>query len=161
MTLSCNLLSVVHSFSVVNCKLWTVCFCSMFLTPSYWASAPACCMKTKLACSSPLTYRPCGLMDKASDFESEDCRFESCHGRIIFLVEFKFFDCLYFRLSFRVLIEFIFFYFLSEVCFFRFFLNWFPRFFPSDFLPSKYFFCNIVKCSRLIRTKITLTPAHH
>ena len=24
---------------------------------------------------------PCGLMDKASDFGSEDCRFESCHGR--------------------------------------------------------------------------------
>jgi hypothetical protein len=28
---------------------------------------------------------PCGLMDKASDFESEDCRFESCHGRWLFL----------------------------------------------------------------------------
>ncbi|KAJ0182133.1 hypothetical protein K1T71_002855 [Dendrolimus kikuchii] len=25
---------------------------------------------------------PCGLMDKASDFGSEDCRFESCHGRV-------------------------------------------------------------------------------
>ena len=24
---------------------------------------------------------PCGLMDKASDFGSEDCKFESCHGR--------------------------------------------------------------------------------
>ena len=24
---------------------------------------------------------PCGLMDKASDFGSEDCRFESCQGR--------------------------------------------------------------------------------
>ena len=24
-------------------------------------------------------------MDKASDFESEDCRFESCQGRIFFL----------------------------------------------------------------------------
>ena len=23
---------------------------------------------------------PCGLMDKASDFESEDCEFESRHG---------------------------------------------------------------------------------
>ena len=23
----------------------------------------------------------CGLMDKASDFGSEDCRFESCRGR--------------------------------------------------------------------------------
>ena len=26
--------------------------------------------------------RPCGLMDKASDFGSEDCRFESCQGRV-------------------------------------------------------------------------------
>ena len=25
--------------------------------------------------------RVCGLMDKASDFGSEDCRFESCHDR--------------------------------------------------------------------------------
>ena len=25
--------------------------------------------------------RACGLMDKASDFGSEDCRFESCHAR--------------------------------------------------------------------------------
>ena len=25
--------------------------------------------------------RPCGLMDKAPDFGSGDCRFESCHGR--------------------------------------------------------------------------------
>lgn len=25
---------------------------------------------------------PCGLMDKASDFWSEDCRFKSCHGRV-------------------------------------------------------------------------------
>ena len=28
--------------------------------------------------------RPCGLMDKAPDFGSGDCRFESCHGRNIF-----------------------------------------------------------------------------
>ena len=26
--------------------------------------------------------RPCGLMDKAPDFGSGDCRFESCHGRV-------------------------------------------------------------------------------
>ena len=26
---------------------------------------------------------PCGLMDKAPDFGSGDCRFESCHGRVI------------------------------------------------------------------------------
>lgn len=29
---------------------------------------------------------PRGLMDKASDFESEDCRFESCRGRLIFVI---------------------------------------------------------------------------
>ena len=28
------------------------------------------------------TERPCGLMDKAPDFGSGDCRFESCHGRL-------------------------------------------------------------------------------
>ena len=28
--------------------------------------------------------RPCGPMDKASDFGSEDCRFESCQGRFSF-----------------------------------------------------------------------------
>ena len=28
--------------------------------------------------------RPCGLMDKAPDFGSGDCRFESCHGRSLF-----------------------------------------------------------------------------
>ena len=28
--------------------------------------------------------RPCGLMDKAPDFGSGDCRFESCHGRYLF-----------------------------------------------------------------------------
>ena len=27
----------------------------------------------------------CGLMDKASDFGSEDCRFESCHARKLFI----------------------------------------------------------------------------
>ena len=27
--------------------------------------------------------RLCGLMDKAPDFGSGDCRFESCHGRYI------------------------------------------------------------------------------
>ena len=29
--------------------------------------------------------RPCGLMDKAPDFGSGDCRFESCHGQQFFL----------------------------------------------------------------------------
>ena len=32
--------------------------------------------------------RTCGLMDKASDFGSEDCRFESCHVRQHFFYEF-------------------------------------------------------------------------
>ena len=32
---------------------------------------------------------PCGLMDKASDFGSEDCRFESCHGRYFFKKFFR------------------------------------------------------------------------
>ena len=27
---------------------------------------------------------PCGLMDKAPDFGSGDCRFESCHGRTFY-----------------------------------------------------------------------------
>ena len=30
-----------------------------------------------------LEDRPRGPMDKAPDFESGDCRFESCHGRSI------------------------------------------------------------------------------
>jgi hypothetical protein len=32
---------------------------------------------------SCIIKRPCGLMDKAPDFESGDCRFESCQGRIL------------------------------------------------------------------------------
>ncbi len=38
-----------------------------------------------LICSRQKSYHeyvwPRGLMDKASDFGSEDCRFESCRGR--------------------------------------------------------------------------------
>jgi hypothetical protein len=39
--------------------------------------------------NAPRTHGPAGLMVKASDFESEDCRFESCVGlsRIIVFVE--------------------------------------------------------------------------
>ena len=44
-------------------------------------------------CGHPLIHkapakqaRPCGLMDKAPDFGSGDCRFESCHGRFLLLV---------------------------------------------------------------------------
>ena len=40
--------------------------------------------RLKSTVSGTFTYRPCGLMDKASDFGSEDCRFESCHGRDFF-----------------------------------------------------------------------------
>ena len=38
--------------------------------------------------------RPCGLMDKAPDFGSGDCRFESCHGRL-FLVSQDALDVMY------------------------------------------------------------------
>ena len=34
--------------------------------------------------------RPCGLMDKAPDFGSGDCRFESCHGRYLFCLNDSF-----------------------------------------------------------------------
>jgi hypothetical protein len=37
--------------------------------------------------------RSCGAMDNASDYESEDCRFESCQNRLKFLVET---GCIYF-----------------------------------------------------------------
>ena len=30
---------------------------------------------------------PCGLMDKALDFESRDCGFESRHGRFLIIVK--------------------------------------------------------------------------
>ena len=30
---------------------------------------------------------PCGPTDKASDYESGDCRFESCQGQSFFVVE--------------------------------------------------------------------------
>ena len=33
--------------------------------------------------------RPCGLMDKAPDFGSGDCRFESCHGRLFLVSQDK------------------------------------------------------------------------
>ena len=51
-----------------------------------------CCKKTFVILSNIKIYiksadclhsRSCGLMDKASDFGSEDCRFESCHGLLI------------------------------------------------------------------------------
>lgn len=37
--------------------------------------------------AQPLS-RPCSSMDRISDFGSEGCRFESCHGRIFFFVFF-------------------------------------------------------------------------
>jgi hypothetical protein len=46
-----------------------------------------CCsaanMDTEQTALSDAQPRPCGPMDKASDFGSEDCRFESCQGRIL------------------------------------------------------------------------------
>ena len=41
-----------------------------------------------------INIRPCGLMDKAPDFGSGDCRFESCHGRL-FLVSQDALDVMY------------------------------------------------------------------
>ena len=32
------------------------------------------------ACVIPSRYRLCSLMDKAFDYESKDCRFESCQS---------------------------------------------------------------------------------
>ena len=43
------------------------------------------CTVYKLVKVTDLVHiRPCGLMDKAPDFGSGDCRFESCHGRFLF-----------------------------------------------------------------------------
>ena len=42
-------------------------------------------------------HRPCGLMAKASDFGSEDCRFKSCQGRVSFF--FFFFSSLYIHMK--------------------------------------------------------------
>ena len=39
-----------------------------------------------------ISIRPCGLMDKAPDFGSGDCRFESCHGRSFWFC-FLLFQC--------------------------------------------------------------------
>ena len=37
-----------------------------------------------LEITHPYKIGSCGLMEKASGFESEDCRFESCHDRYFF-----------------------------------------------------------------------------
>ena len=39
------------------------------------------CMDACLSFNCASIKRPCGLMDKAPDFGSGDCRFESCQGR--------------------------------------------------------------------------------
>ena len=44
--------------------------------------------------------RSCGLMDKASDFGSEDCRFESCHDRYFYFNQGYIELCTYLRLIF-------------------------------------------------------------
>ena len=38
--------------------------------------------------------RPRGATDNASDYESEDCRFESCRGRKTFLINFAAIPCI-------------------------------------------------------------------
>ena len=50
--------------------------------------------------------RPCGPMDKASDYGSGDSRFESWQGRILFslfLKGFSFFSFLFFYISFHII----------------------------------------------------------
>ena len=44
-----------------------------------WSPCPACC------CLEVQDW-PCGPTDKASDYESGDCRFESCQGQYFFCV---------------------------------------------------------------------------
>ena len=71
-------------------------------TSGLWAqhasTAPLCCAaasgkfrtcakRNSISCNSfasqSIVTRSCGLMDKASDFGSGDCRFESCHDRFV------------------------------------------------------------------------------
>ena len=52
------------------------------------------CLKQTLGAGPPgqssthTQLGPCGLMDKAPDFGSGDCRFESCHGRTFYHFQF-------------------------------------------------------------------------
>lgn len=50
-------------------------------------------MDTEQSALSNAQSRPCGPMDKASDFGSEDCRFESCQGRILINVRHETSHC--------------------------------------------------------------------
>ena len=47
-----------------------------------WSPCPACC------CLEVQDW-PCGPTDKASDYESGDCRFESCQGQYFWRVQQK------------------------------------------------------------------------
>ena len=58
--------------SIVHSESWLAC-CNRFCNSVY----------TLCSYTSHFYSRPCGLMDKAPDFGSGDCRFESCHGRFI------------------------------------------------------------------------------
>ena len=56
-----------------------------------------------------LATRPRGLTDKASDFESEDCEFESRRGQfftVVFNLESFNFDCLFVKSWFTVSFKF-------------------------------------------------------
>ena len=53
--------------------------------PSLSLPLPPLSPSVSLSLSLPVSQRPCGLMDKAPDFGSGDCRFESCHGHNLYI----------------------------------------------------------------------------
>ena len=87
---------------VVRCWLWCWCpssarhgdiSCSGAGPPRSCVELQACLKQTLGAgppgqSSSHTQLGPCGLMDKAPDFGSGDCRFESCHGRTFYHFQF-------------------------------------------------------------------------
>ena len=54
------------------------CGANMYCAAMYCAAVPGRNLETKLV------VWPCGPTDKASDYESGDCRFESCQGQLFF-----------------------------------------------------------------------------
>ena len=61
----------------------TNCDIKIFVRESFWIFQPRVKWVKYLVniyCTTE-QLRPCGLMDKAPDFGSGDCMFESCHGR--------------------------------------------------------------------------------
>ena len=58
----------------------TNCDTIIFLGSRCFNASELCQYEAVTHCNAE-QLRPCGLTDKAPDFESGDCRFESCHGR--------------------------------------------------------------------------------